>query len=296
MAKELGVELGVETLRATLATVAGRLHASAKAGVYCDGRFFVPDQSKAYVEFHLAHCLPVVNGYGSAIHHTTLARSWQSMRDQVFNLDHRMVSYAPGEIHRDGHLGTVVAVELGWSPRTGHTAESLTEVPGTAEEAPGLRCVAVIHKAVAGADKILGSYAAGREPWSVSLELSYEWDKSEFAIPGGSAGEGWSYIPVVSAPEALLGAYNKKKGMMTGTYLGRKPVLLMNGRGGEVRFEEVGLVKNPAEREAGVIQMLARGPGGTSGAGVSGGSGMDGVDGDGRGEWLARWGWAWGGK
>ena len=87
------------------------------------GMKLVPDDSKAYADFSIAHAFPVTTAYGTILHPGTVANSHRSMLHQVFNQPHLMRAYdtskAKTEIPRDHILGSIVAVEFPPTPMGG---------------------------------------------------------------------------------------------------------------------------------------------------------------------------------
>ena len=86
------------------------------AAIKIGSETLIPDKTKAYAEFHVARAAPVITAYGTMLHPGTLANSWRSMHDQLFELNHKIRSYdaTPDKTvnPRDYALGTVVAVEI----------------------------------------------------------------------------------------------------------------------------------------------------------------------------------------
>lgn len=232
----------------------------------------VPDVTKGYVEFSLAHAFPVVTTYQSAFHPGTVQRSFGTMRHQVFDLRHQVASYFKESDHpvrEDRIIGSVLGVEFPTAPVGGW---ALTD----AERAPGIHGVAVLHKQAKGVDRVLGEHQGGRHQWTVSLEVDYrlsesavllvptdsarELDTRYFQTPALYARSGLHCLSFHDAPDDLLACYDDERGMFTRSYRGWKPITLLGGVDGEVHFKGVGLVEYGAEPAARVEQMLAEEP------------------------------------
>lgn len=216
------------------------------------GKRYKPDSATAYIVFRLAHSLPSVSTYGTALHPSVVARYHGTMLHKVFNFAHLMKNYDPENIPRDRILGTIIDVEFTGSAKDGEWA-----IPATVDEAPGIKCVAAIHKAAEGVDRIIGGQQASRVQWEVSMECQYRLIDSAFALPRDGA---WEVVPWANADAELQGCYNTKKRSVDKDYQGVRPVLLMGGTTGPVQFVGVGLVSRGAERTNRVDLLLASDP------------------------------------
>jgi hypothetical protein len=241
------------------------------------GMKLLPDASKAYAEFSIAHTWPVVTAWGTSMHPGTVANSWPSMRHQVFNLAHLMKSYdsspEKNEIPRDHILGSIVAVEFPPTPAGGWRLSNDAA-------APGIRAAAVIHKYAERVPKILGEHLGGRHKWTVSMEVDYSLLDSGFVIgnraeakkpqeslmaettPQEFAALGLGYVPITDAADALLEVYDfdQHRVRPSASWDGLPVTLLKGGVNGQVHFRGVGLVRYGAEREAQIAQILATDP------------------------------------
>jgi hypothetical protein len=248
--------------------ISTQVHFCGENAIAIAGQTLVPDSSKAYVEFRISHAFPVVTTDKTALHPNVVAKSFESMRHQVFNLGHLMKAYNSEEITRDRILGSVVAVEFpntplgGWKVQTDRT------------KAPGIRGVAVLHKNAEGADRILGTYQSGRRRWTVSMENEYTLEGSGFLLkktnqtasklsakdtPDDLAQLGYTYVPAISAPDALLDCYDTKQSKVTKNYAGHEVTALIGGLDSTIHYKGVGLTPLGKEPEAEVAQMLASG-------------------------------------
>ena len=243
------------------------------------GMKLVPDESKAYADFSIAHAFPVVTAYGTSLHPGTVANSYQSMLHQVFNQAHLMKAYdtskEKNEIPRDHILGSIVAVEFPQTPMGGW------RLAREKAAAPSIRAAAVIHKHAERVPKILGEHLGGRHKWTVSMEVDYSILASGFVVGQRDAAKkkqaelmaeftpdeftnfGLGYVAMEQAPEELLDAYDFDRRMMkrNATWDGLPVTLLKGGINGQVHFRGVGLVRYGAEREAQIAQILASDPG-----------------------------------
>ena len=90
------------------------------AAIDIAGVSLAPDDTKAYLEFTIAHTWPAVTAYGTALHPGTVANSYSSLLHQVLNKGHLMRAYDQSkernEIPRDHILGMVVGVEYPQAP------------------------------------------------------------------------------------------------------------------------------------------------------------------------------------
>ena len=137
----------------------------------------VPDGTKAYLDYTIAHTWPAITAYGTALHPGTVANSYRSMLHQVFNKAHLMkghdTSKEKDQIPRDHILGSIVGVEFPNEPGYGWRL---------GKDSPHIRAVAVVHKAAEGVPKILGEHMSGRHKWTVSMEVDYHVLESGFVI------------------------------------------------------------------------------------------------------------------
>ncbi|MDE2101794.1 MAG: hypothetical protein KGL39_31395 [Patescibacteria group bacterium] len=256
-----------------------------KNSITIDGQTFTPDPDTAYIEFVVGHAFPVVTKYGTGIHPQVVANSHRSMLNKVFNLAHIMRKYDPNNNPRDRILGSIVAVEFPEMPEGGW------KVQANREDAPGIRVVAVIHKAAQDAASLIEKWfddnAEGDAGWMVSMENEFDLKSSGFIVNNGRMGEnslenfhddtpddlkalGFVYVPCLTAPLKLLECLNTdeddERDDETSTrvcrdYLGQQPLLLLNGLNGTMRFRGVGLcpagIATGMEPEAVVKRMLA---------------------------------------
>ena len=244
------------------------------------GQHLMPDESKAYADFIIAHSFPVITAYGTAMHPGTVANSWSSMLHQVFNKAHLMKAYdtskEKNEITRDHILGSIVAVEYPQTPAGGW------RLGQEKASAPAIRASAVIHKHAEGVPKILGEHLGGRHRWTVSMEVDYSILSSGFIVmqrdqakkkpaelmaaftPEEFTNLGLGYVAMEQAPEELLDTYDFERLKMrpNASWQGLPVALLKGGVNGQVHFRGVGLVRYGAEREAQIAQILACDPDG----------------------------------
>ncbi len=249
-----------------------------EGAIQIGGRTLKPDETKAYVEFKISHSWPARSAYGVASHPQTVANSYQSMQDQVFNLGHQMKAYSapkesaadPEEFRRDWILGSVAAVELMNAPMG-------SRLPKTTDQSTYIRGAAVIFKKAERVPKILGEHLSGRHNWTVSLEATYSLLESGFVLqgepkkksvrdlvekftPNDFASEELSYVPFLDAPDELIGVYNFDERRVTQDWEGLKPTVLKGGINGAFHYGGVGLVRYGAEREAEIQQIMASDP------------------------------------
>lgn len=161
-----------------------------------NGQKLVPDETKGYLEFYLAHGFPVVAARRGTLHVGTVARSYQSMKHQGLNFEHLVKAYldedfkAAGEDKRapgDRYIGGIIDVEFVQPLRAGrangngngneyqvirHPEDRQWELLSL-EETPCMRCVASIFKQAHGVSRFLGEHLSGRHQYTVSLEVGY---------------------------------------------------------------------------------------------------------------------------
>lgn len=247
-----------------------------------NGQRLRPDETKAYLEFFASRAFPSVTAYRSAWTATTVERSHQSLRHQVLNLEHRIAQYYKGTSDegrvQDKVLGSIVEVEF---PRRPAGGWRLTDL----DHAPVMRGVAVLHKQITGADRIIGRHQSGRHDWQVSLELRFRLVDSGIVLrppagdraapkelpeeflaqvsestPGDFRDAGYWYLPFVEAPDGLLDCFNENAGMFDKLWRGWEPITLAGGLDGQMHYMGVGLVDYGAEPGAGVSEILASHP------------------------------------
>jgi hypothetical protein len=249
------------------------------------GRTFRPDEDSAYVDFRLGHAFPVTTLYKSGIHPQVVANSYASLANKVFNLGHVMRQYDPKNNPRDLILGTVVAVEFPETPVGGW------KVQGDRSQAPGIRAVAVMHKAAQWTNDVLQTWLSGTTSfsdteWTVSMENEMPLGKSGFLVRGGQTAPadlakfvdgtpadlwdlGYTYVPFMDAPDELVGCLNDddddaREGVASIRICRNyqrdagpscETLLLAGGLNGTIRFRGVGLCPHGMEPEARVAQM-----------------------------------------
>lgn len=246
-----------------------------KRAIEIAGVTLTPDEDNALVEFYLSHAFPVTTSYRTGIHPQVVANSYHSLKHKVFNLAHLMKSYGNPV---DRILGTIVAVEFPPTPAGGW------KVQADRAAAPGIRAVAVMHKAAEGVREILymwdrNEVPMGGDEWTVSMENHHEIAGCGFLVRGSKGvGEfeegtpddlralGFTYVPLGSAPEKLLDCLNnedddKKDGSnstrIKRDFLKQETLLLIGGLNGTIRYQGTGLTPIGAEDEARVSRMLA---------------------------------------
>lgn len=256
---------------------------AATRAIEINGRKKIPDGYRAYIDARLGGCLPmVVDQYAMSWHPSTIANSYQTLQDQVFNFRHQMAKYKranPEEAPRhDSILGTVLEVEYPRVPSGGWklpkpNADGMFDIPR-------IRAVMNLPKKAMGSDRILGTYQSGREDWSVSIETTWNEPDSgivmmsprgkdlpslgpdlqklcESCTPDDMAEQGYLYVPFMEAPETLLNSYDMNARMFTKPYKGRRTITLAGGIDGNVQFYGIGLVNRGAEPTAEIVEMLA---------------------------------------
>lgn len=232
--------------------------------VTLNGQVYVPDATKAYVEFRCAHTIPVETNYGTMLHPEVVSRSYRSMKDQQFNWEHQVKQHDREGIVRDRMLGSVVDV---WFPSPGEGGWKFTR---DRSKAPGMHGVAVMHKMAEGADRLIGGHLSGRKKMSVSMEMDFLAPDSGFlvdttmAIEGWGVGTpanlrdaGWIYVPWGEAPEDLKSCWSDTKGKIVKDWRGKKVSLLCGGLESQVHFMGLGMVGTAMESEAAILRIAA---------------------------------------
>lgn len=242
---------------------------------------FVPDDTKGYFQFQMAHGFPMGRtAYGTALHPGVTGNSWQSLKHQNLNYEHNIRAYHQGEKNNnieDRILGTVVAVNYPPTPTGGWKVPPAQSLGANAislnSATPAITGVAQFAKLATAMGKVVGEHQTGRHKYTVSMEVRYNLNKSGFAVamkPGGKAHSGtpddlaragFEYWPFTEASEELMGTFSQSKNRITKDFRGRQASMLMGGLpdGGTVHFCGVGLVKFGAEPPAAITQMAASG-------------------------------------
>jgi hypothetical protein len=248
------------------------------AAIEIGGQRLEPDETKAYVQFKIAHAFTKANravtAYGTAFHPGTVANSFGSLLHQNLNYGHKLRAYDQTkerkEIPRDYSLGSVIAVDYPTTPTLGWTIE--------VDSAPHVSAAGVIHKQLEKVSSVFGEHLGGKHKWTVSLELDYSLLQSGFIVgkpeqakkkqaellgettPRDFKNIGLGYVPVTEAPDSLLEAYHFEKRRVSGDWEGLPVVLLKGGINGKTHFKGTALVRYGAEREAEIQQILASDP------------------------------------
>lgn len=236
-----------------------------------NGQKFTPDESKGYFQFQISSAFPHgATTRGTALHPAVIAASYQSMKDQMLNREHRVAAYhkKPGQPVpvEDWVIGAVEAVHFP-NPQGGRWTIST-------QSSPSVSGVAVYWKAVSAMNKIIGDHMAGRHKYTVSMEVKYDVNASGFAVaskPGDKAFKpsfsstpddfgkaGFDYVPYADAPDELRSTYSfKNGGHIVKQYKGRNAFMMMGGINGTVHYCGMGLVKYGAEKTASITRMTA---------------------------------------
>lgn len=237
-----------------------------------DRGFLKPDNTKAYVPCVLSHSWPVVMAFGNTLHPNTIARSFQSLRDQNVNIGHMVHSYDKDNIPRDRIVGSVVSVDF---PASDDGGWILGNDP---TKAPGIRAVMSLFKQAAGIDRIIGQFLSGKRQWSVSVEYLYDFKESGWLVIPATASQNYElagemvtmgttpdevrklgmwYVPWTKAPDEMLSCWNKRKARVDKDYKGAKVVLMQGGIDGGIHYMGIGLTEAPAEPTAKINDMFA---------------------------------------
>lgn len=211
----------------------------------------VADDFKAYVEYEICYSLPNVIGpemHGRVIgyHPQVLAASYRSLWHQQNNLGHQLKIYGAAN---DRIVGTVVGVSFPDMPEGGWV------IPETVAQAPCMRVVAVVHKAAAGVDKLLGKHMTAKEKMSVSIESTGL--TKDYAVYDP---KDRSFVNITQAQEKFgdkILSFKKDKGLQLAKFEGRQLVLCPGGEDRQVSFCGVGYTPNPAEKMAGIQEIRA---------------------------------------
>ena len=256
------------------ASLSSRVSLCGENAISIGGQVFVPDKYSAYIEFYLAHALPVITCDQTALHPQVVANSWPSLLNKVFNLGHLMVANDPEHNARDRVLGTIVGVEFPAAPPGGW------KVMASRLNAPGIRAVAVVHRQAEGVEDVLRTHFSGKVRWTVSMEQEFFVDRETETIPVDSgflvkdapatldefrqstpedlSQFDWTYVPCAAAPDDLMRCFTVNTTKCE-KYRGRQTVLLFGGLEGRVQFKGTALTPLGKESEARVAQMLASG-------------------------------------
>ena len=212
---------------------------------------YVPDDSKAYVEFEICHSLPFVagpahvGGYGG-FHPAALSRSHHRLRHQQTNLNHMLRAYDPENIPHDRIIGAVVDTYYPPEPEGGWT------IPDSPDDAIPMRVLGVVFKAAQGALDMLTKHVDGKQTWSVSIEAT----ANGLADIGIWIPDRRELIPILSADDALLEKVSRGDNgeIKLGNDDSGNPLALCLGAiDGMIIFEGVGYTTMPAEAAAEIV-------------------------------------------
>lgn len=241
-------------------TVRGRVAVELCAGagresVTVGGRTFTSNEDTTFVVFTLSYGLPSVTDYGFGLHPETIAKNWPTIVGKVFNYGHRMKSYDPKGKTQDRVLGTIMAAEFPERPAGGW------QIPERAEDAPGIRGVAAMHRAAEDVPAMIEMHRSGELQWEVSMEVNHRYEEGAFALRDGKA---WRYVNWADAPPELLACFQKgepgKNCMIVQKFEGQWPVYLCGGVGGPLRYRGAALVEKGGEPTNTVETILAGAP------------------------------------
>ena len=227
---------------------------------FADGPFagqnFKPNKWRAYMQFHIQHAMPVVagptmKGNHLAYHPAVIERSIHGLIHQQMNLEHRIKRYHPDDKSiRDRIVGAIVGVHFPKRPITGW---QISEDPAAA---PHITAVAAIFKQAEGVPKVIGEHQSSSKVWNNSIEIQYPLDEMGLYIP--STREVVNRL--ADLPPAMKNAVTrdpKTNHLLAGKYRGEQMALAPGGIDGMVEYQGVGMTKFPAEKTAGIDQILA---------------------------------------
>lgn len=206
---------------------------------------FKSDEMKAYVEFDICHCLPVITqepkrGGVAGWHPAVLSKCHSGLVHQQTNLHHQLIAHGYEE---DAIVGAIVATNYPEMPEGGWS------IPLTEEEAIPIRCCAAVFKKAAGAMDMLTQYQNKEVDWSVSIEASImSLEDVGIWIPSKR-----ELVTLFEAEEQVLDALEidddgKINGI--GELDGEQLALVYGSLDGVLIFEGVGFVHQPAEKQA----------------------------------------------
>jgi len=222
------------------------------------GQNFKPNKWRAYMQFHIQHAMPVVagptmKGNHLAYHPAVIERSVHGLIHQQMNLEHRIKRYHPdNKAIRDRIVGAVVGVHFPKRPITGW------QIPEDPEAAPYITAVAAIFKQAEGVPRVIGEHQSSSKTWNNSIEILYPLDEMGLFIPSTR-----EVIPTLAElPPAMKNAITrdpKTNHLLAGKYRGEQMALAPGGINGTIDYQGVGMTKFPAEKTAGIDQILASG-------------------------------------
>lgn len=228
---------------------------------------FVPDDTRGFFRFDLAHAFPKGGTiYGTALHPTVTGNSWPSLYGQNVNYEHRVKAYHPKDASVDDRiLGSVMAVTYPRAPHQGWKMDAASEV------VPAVSGVGSFAKLATAVSKMIGEHKGGRHKWTVSMEVRYDYTLAGFLVelngsnkiasgtPDDVAKAGFEWFSWTDADDELRSSFSIPKNRITKPYKKRKPWMMMGGLNGTVNFCGVGIVKYGAEPTARILQMAASG-------------------------------------
>ena len=218
---------------------------------------YVPDATKAYVEFEICHSLPFVAGPAQVggycgFHPAALSRSHEGLRHQQTNLNHMIRAYDPQNIPRDRIIGAVVDTYYPPEPDGGWV------IPESVDGAIPLLVLGVVFKQAQGAMDMLTKHVEGKQTWSVSIECTCaSLDDLGIWVPDKQ-----ELVPICQADDALLEKLSRDASghiQVGNDDLGSPLALCYGAISGNIIFEGVGYTTSPAESEAEIrgIRMSA---------------------------------------
>jgi hypothetical protein len=230
-------------------------------GIHFGSKTYTPDRSTAYCELVLSRAFPVATVDRSALYPQVIQNSYDSMRFKVLNWNHVMRSYNPQENPQDFILGSIIDVEY-----TGRPGQA---VAASQSSAPGIRALALLHKAAFGVPEILTEQMTGQRDWKVSMETRFNKDDSGFLVgknvgvayqpeqtPDDLKQLGYDYVSYKNAGPQLLNCVDDEC-IMRDSWKEADLYFLMGGLSGSVFYQGVGLTTKGKEPGAGVITMAA---------------------------------------
>lgn len=238
-----------------------------ESGITFGSNVYRPDSTKCYLAFEVSHSFPVMTLSLQSLHPAVIAKSWSTLKEAKLDFEHQIQSYHDDPNIKERIVGSVLDAEFPGTPDGGWKVQS------DATKAPGIRGIAVVWLEAFGVASMLDSHLSGRKKLSVSMEVLWPLESAGYAVqlngstplfkdttPDDMRAIGLEYVSYLEAPPELQAAYSTKARRVRMTYKGRKVAVMMGGLSGEVHYAGLGLVANPAEREARITRVTANNP------------------------------------
>jgi len=201
-----------------------------------------PTKDLAYFTFNMCHSLPNINNNDRCWTLPTLVRSHQSAMHQLIDDNHELIEHGDFEDRMVGHIiGTKILLP---EELEGKNIDELPVIPDKQIAMMGIGC---LFKRLDGVESMISNHNNGISIQSVSMEC--------WSIVGENA-IFWNdqFIPFSKAPAELLACVHDAG---CDSFDGHRVAVAIGGENGQCEFNGLGVVRNPADRDANILQMVA---------------------------------------